>query len=416
MAAEETERAKPPRWRRTLNFMVWLAIDQWFLIAMALLIVIASRVQVPADKQELRQTIVTYLGVAIVFFVTGCNLKTRVLIENYSRWKVHLYIQLQCFLMTSAIIFGIVSAAASNPNFMDPALLIGMIFLGCVPTTLSSNVVMTGQAHGNTALTVVQTTIGNFIGPFITPLLIKMYTSTGAWYDDFLIGPESQGGGFGEVYRRVFKQLGFSVYLPMVIGQVVQNLFPKQCNTVFVKYKMKKLGSIALLAIIWQTFDQAFATGAFTSVKQSNLVFIVFINIAFFLVWLLVAFISSVTWLPREDVVTVCYCVPAKTPAMGVPLSNVMYVGLSLLTESKIQIPMILFQCLQIGASSIMTIPLRNWVDKGKENGGSPDKSRTEVDSDENVPVERAENSKDTIENRKGPGKSGELSTAQESV
>lgn len=76
--------------------------------------------------------------------------------------------------MTSAIVFAIVSAAATNPQFMDPALLVGLIFLGAVPTTLSSNVIMTGQAHGNTALTVVQTTIGNFIGPFLTPLLIKM--------------------------------------------------------------------------------------------------------------------------------------------------------------------------------------------------------------------------------------------------
>jgi sodium/bile acid cotransporter 7 len=33
-----------------------------------------------------------------------------------------------------------------------------------VATTMSSNVVMTRQAHGNSALTVVQTTLGNFLG------------------------------------------------------------------------------------------------------------------------------------------------------------------------------------------------------------------------------------------------------------
>ena len=240
--------------------------------------------------------------------------------------------------MTSAIVFGVVAAAGTNENFMDPALLVGMIFLGSVPTTLSSNVVMTGQAHGNTALTVVQTTIGNFVGPFVSPLLVKMYTSTGAWYTDYLTKAEAAGGGFGEVYRRVFMQLGFSVYLPMVVGQVIQNLFPEQTNTLFIKWKVKKINSFALLIIIWQTFDQAFATGVFTSVKPSNLVFIVFMNIAFFLIWLLVSFVTSVPWLGRKDVVSVCYCVPAKTPAMGVPLSNVMFVGLSLVTESKMQI------------------------------------------------------------------------------
>lgn len=382
-----------PRWKAAMRAVGWFLLDQWFLIAMALLIVISSQVQVPLDKQQLRQTIVTYLSVAIIFFVclrlsthckpstdnpqvTGCNLKTRVLIENYTRWRVHLYIQLQCFLMCSAIVFGIVSAAATNPDFMDPAMLIGLIFLGVVPTTLSSNVVMTGQAGGNTALTVVQTTIGNFIGPFISPLLIKLYISTGAWYTEYLQQAEAEGGGFGEIYKRVFMQLGFSVYLPLVVGQVVQNLFPHACDTVFNKWHGKKIGSIALLSIIWQTFDQAFATGAFSSVKPSNIIFIVFINIALFGVWLAVALSTSIPWLPRKDVISVAYCVPAKTPAMGVPLSNVMFAGLSLLTESKMQVPMILFQGLQITFSSLMTIPLRWWVQNEERKRQAEEKAR----------------------------------------
>jgi len=71
----------------------------------------------------------------------------------------------------------------------------------------------TGEAHGNTALTVVQSTVGNFLGPFLTPLLFKAYTSAGAWYTGVL-PPEP--GGYGELYRRVFKQLGLTVFIPMV--------------------------------------------------------------------------------------------------------------------------------------------------------------------------------------------------------
>jgi sodium/bile acid cotransporter 7 len=109
--------------------------------------------------------------------------------------------------------FAVVSAAATNRDFMDPGLLVGMILTGCVATTISSNVVMTGQAHGNKALTVVESTIGNFLGPFLTPALFKAYTSTGAWYNAVL-PPEP--GGYQELYRRVFKQLGLSVFIPMV--------------------------------------------------------------------------------------------------------------------------------------------------------------------------------------------------------
>ncbi len=37
---------------------------------------------------------------------------------------------------------------------LDPGLLVGMKFTGGVPTMISSNVLMTAQAHGNQALTV----------------------------------------------------------------------------------------------------------------------------------------------------------------------------------------------------------------------------------------------------------------------
>lgn len=135
--------------------------------------------------------------------------------QNYSRWKIHLFVQIQSFLMTSAVIYGIVSLCATNPNFMDPGLLVGMIFTGCVPTTISSNIVMTRQAHGNTALTVVQSTLGNLLGPFLSPLLLQMYTASKEWYTDVLLKSDDEGR-YGEIYKRVFKQLGLSLFLPLV--------------------------------------------------------------------------------------------------------------------------------------------------------------------------------------------------------
>ena len=187
--------------------------EQYFLVGLGVVIAIASQHQVPRAQQDFKETVVNYFCVSLIFLITGCTLPSKVLLENYSRWKIHLFVQAQCFLMTSATAFGVVSAAAINRNFMDPGLLIGMIFTGTVPTTISSNVVLTRQANGNTALTVVQSTIGNLVAPFITPLLITMYTSTHAWYTDFL--PEN-GDDYGAIYSRVFKQLGLSIFLPLV--------------------------------------------------------------------------------------------------------------------------------------------------------------------------------------------------------
>ena len=211
--------SRKPHWRRLLSGIQWFILDQWFLIGICCLVLISSQVQVPASRQQKKEIVCTYLCVAVIFIVTGCTLPTRVLLENYARWKLHFFVQSQTFLMTSAVVYAIVSICATNPQFMDPALLVGMIFTGCVPTTISSNVVMTRQAHGNTALTVVQSTLGNFLGPFISPLLIIMYTSSGAWYTKVL--PPTRTGQFSEIYRRVFMQLGLSIFLPMVRFQLL---------------------------------------------------------------------------------------------------------------------------------------------------------------------------------------------------
>lgn len=93
----------------------------------------------------------------------------------------------------------------------------------------------------------------------------------------------------------------------------------------FIEWNLNKISSLALLIIIWQTFDQAFETGAFTSVKPENMIFIVFISINYYVLWTTICVSLSTLWLGKEDTIAVAYCVPAKTPAMGVPLSNVLF-------------------------------------------------------------------------------------------
>lgn len=349
-------------WTSTIQ---WFVLDQWFLLGLGILILVASQAQVPARYQDEKETVVTYLCVSVIFIITGCTIPTKTLLQNYRQWKIHLYVQIQCFFMTSALVFAVVSLCATHPSFMDAGLLIGLIFMGCVPTTISSNVVMTKQAHGNQALTVVQSTLGNALGPFLTPLLVQMYLASGAWYTRIL--PSQGAGALGELYRRVFKQLGLSLFLPLVIGQMIQNLFPNATKKVMTDWKFSKLSSVSLLIIIWQSYDGAFESGAFASVKGNNIVFVIFISIALYILWTTICFYLSKLWLDRPNTIAVAYCVPAKTPAMGVPLATVMFTGIPSSLSSKIQIPMVIFQGFQIAAGSIMTIFFRQWLQKERE-------------------------------------------------
>ncbi|KAF1354548.1 sodium bile acid symporter family protein [Lizonia empirigonia] len=317
----------PSRRTTVTQWLLWFVKDQWFLLAMGLIILVSSQVQVPASQQKIKRTAITYLSVSVIFIINGCTLPTWLLVENYMRWKLHFFVQLQCYLVCSAATFAIVSLCATNPGFMDPWLLIGFLFVGSAPTTMSSNVVMTRQAHGNTALTVVQSVIGQFLCPFLSPIIVQMYLSSGAWYTQVL----ERGSGYGEIYRRVFMQLGLSLFLPMAVGQVVQYFFARQCKKVFIEWRLMKLSSVALLTLVWQTFDQAFQSNAFESVKKSNIIFIVFICIALYFIWTAICFTAAIIWLPKKDVIAV------------------MYINISPVEQSKLQIPAIIFQAFQVG-------------------------------------------------------------------
>ena len=122
-------------WHSRWVLCLWgLVTQQWFIIVMGILIGFASQVQVPSAHQGMKQTMVDYLAVAVIFFTNGCTLPTQVLAETLGRWKMHVFVQVQCYLLTSSVSYGIVSACATDEHFMDPALLVGIIILGCLPT------------------------------------------------------------------------------------------------------------------------------------------------------------------------------------------------------------------------------------------------------------------------------------------
>ena len=89
----------------------------------------ASQVQVPISQHQKKETVVTYFCVALIFFITGCTLSTKILNANYCRWKIHIFVQFQSFLLTSAIVYVVVNLCATNPEFMDLGLLVGLIFM-----------------------------------------------------------------------------------------------------------------------------------------------------------------------------------------------------------------------------------------------------------------------------------------------
>lgn len=213
-------------------------LEQWFLISLFSLVLFSSQVQVPRQGQDIKDSAVNSVTIAVIFFINGCTVPTEALVSSLKAWRCHLFIQAMSFFVTSATTLGVVAAVATNEMFLDPALLNGLVVLGCLPTaygdrplstpcfsmitTTASNLtvsfsfttIMTGKSKGNTALSLTQSVMGNIMGPVISTSLVQLYSSRAVWYTRMLATNSS--AGYGDVFGKVFMQFGLTLFLPLV--------------------------------------------------------------------------------------------------------------------------------------------------------------------------------------------------------
>ena len=159
----------PRRWRR-IRALVDLVISQWLLLAMGLVIGLAYCFPSVGKRGGYiaSQWTVTYGAVILIFFVSGLSLPFDKLVKHARNLRLHLIVQTMSFLVTSATFFGIACAARTSSH-IDVSTLVGLIATGALPTTISSNVVMTKQAGGDEAATMVEVIARQLSRPFHQP-------------------------------------------------------------------------------------------------------------------------------------------------------------------------------------------------------------------------------------------------------
>jgi sodium/bile acid cotransporter 7 len=188
MASEGRRRGRLSTAGRLLSSTLAVAIEQWFLLLMGLLILLAYFFPVVGRRggSVRSEYTINYGAVAIIFLISGLSLPFDKLVKHAKNIRLHLIVQTYSFLITSSVFFAVAVAASTNP-YIETSALIGLIAVGCLPTTIASNVTMTREAGGDVAATMVSVTIGNLLGPFICPLLIaRLYLPATARFREWI--------------------------------------------------------------------------------------------------------------------------------------------------------------------------------------------------------------------------------------
>ncbi|RLV90339.1 putative membrane protein [Spathaspora sp. JA1] len=390
MTSLETIKQSKP-YKYASNVISFL-ISQWFFVFLGVFIALAHSFPNFARQGGLirAEYTISYGAVAIIFLISGLSMSTKQLLVNIANWRAHFTVLSMSFLITSSIIFGIATGIKlSHDAEINDWLLVGLIVTHACPTTVSSNVVMTKLADGNDVLTLCEVFIGNVLGAFITPALLQLYMR-GTW--DFG-NPSHQNNGTETIqylYAQTMKQLGFSVFIPLFVGQVIQNVFPKQTKWTMQFFKLGKVGSFMLLLIMFQSFSTAFAQNAFNEVSKASIIFLVFFNIGIYLFFTLLTYIYArpyiiKLWLNsepdenstvlykycytifrpfyynRKDTVAIMLCGPAKTAALGVSLVSSQY-GAHNPKLGIILVPLVLYQAEQVMTANVLVNFMKKWI------------------------------------------------------
>lgn len=195
---------------------------------------------------------ILYGAVAFIFLVSGLQLSHEKLRENLTNMRLHVIVQGISFVLIPVImliIIRIVIAAGDlSSGAIDTSVLVGMVVLSCLPTTIASNVVMTRAAGGDDAAAIIEVVIGNSLGTFICPGLIYAFLPPQPEFDAWRPADIST---LGRMYADVSKQLGLSVLLPLVVGQVIRWFFTKQVQWALNRLYLAKVSAFFLITLVW---------------------------------------------------------------------------------------------------------------------------------------------------------------------
>lgn len=287
----------------------------------------------------------TKIAIALVFFLHGARLSREAVIRGLTHWRLHLVV-----LGATYALFPILCVAmAAFPEAITPqALAPGVIFLGCLPSTIQSSIGFTAIGRGNVAAAVAAASASNLLGVFLTPALVSL-----------LLHAQGTGLSFQAVQTIVFQLLA-----PFVAGQLLR---PWIGDWVAARNRhLSKIDRGSILLVVYTAFGAAVTSGLWDEVGAADLLrLLILCTVLLALVLLITWGIAKALAFDKEDEIAIVFCGSKKSLASGVPMASVLFpaasAGLAIL-------PLMIFHQIQLMACSVIAQSYANRGDKRAES------------------------------------------------
>jgi sodium/bile acid cotransporter 7 len=315
-----------------------LKIDRYLLLIIGM---VAAASVLPARGQAaVGFDWATKIAIGLVFFLHGARLSREAVIGGITHWRLHLVVLGATFGLFPLLCLGL---AALPAQITPPALAGGIVFLGCLPSTIQSSIGFTVIARGNVAAAVAAASASNLLGILITPVLVSLLM-------------HRQGAISAHSAWAIVLQL----LAPFLAGQVLRRWiggFVARHATL-----LQRIDRGSILLVVYTAFSGAVVEGVWSQIDALDLARLLA------LCALLLAAVLASTWFvartlgfSKPDEIAIVFCGSKKSLASGVPMAGVLFpaatAGLALL-------PLMLFHQIQLMACAVIAQRYANRADE----------------------------------------------------
>lgn len=280
--------------------------------------------------------------VFILFLITGVKLPSDRIRQDLRTPRLHVFLQLFIFVVTPLFFL---TAVPLFGDALDGRLIVGIFALAVLPTTVSSCIVFTQNANGNSVAAVFNAALANVAGIFVSPLLLSLLLSTSGRALPL------------EQLLATLRGLALNMLLPIALGQLARFRIAD-----WAARRGKALGvasNVLILVVVAFAFARTAADPEFARYAPQLLWPLAYLAVAHLVLVALVVLGARLLRLERADRVTALFVAPQKTLALGAPLLTIFFEGQDILGVALL--PLVFYHPWQLFVAGVIasrvTIP-----------------------------------------------------------
>lgn len=301
----------------------------WYLILILAMATLASLAPVRGEAAPAFGLAIKF-AIGLVFFLHGARLSRDAVIGGLTHWRLHLVVLAATFALFPALTFGL---GALPAWITPPALVTGIVLLGCLPSTIQSSVGFTAIARGNVAAAVAAASASNLLGMALTPLLATL-----------LLHAE------GSLSPGTVQAILLQLLVPFLAGQLVQPLIGTWARARAKMLTLVDRGAIML--VVYVTFSSAVVDGVWGRLGPFDLLRLLLICSALLAIVLATArTVSRALSFPTVDEIAVLFCGSKKSLASGAAMVAALLPAAS---AGVALIPLMIFHQIQLMACAVI--------------------------------------------------------------